>query len=199
MISDVKTIVSLLMKRPITEEIVMQVAQIPGYEHLEITDGNWVLDKEDDEMTTGEEHGWLEAILIMLIGGHVFANKLGRVYPGDVTFVLQGNATGIQQQREPDVSFVKQSNITPSQGFIYGAPDLAVEIVSPSQKEPQMLAKANEYFHYGTQVVWLVYPRQKTIEVHTPGKAIKYGLGDTIPGGDLLPGFSLSVSQVFES
>jgi len=159
MISDVKTIVSLLMKRPITEEIVMQVAQIPGYEHLEITDGNWVLDKEDDEMTTGEEHGWIEAI----------------------------------------VSFVKQSNITPSQGFIYGAPDLAVEIVSPSQKEPQMLAKANEYFHYGTQVVWLVYPRQKTIEVHTPGKAIKYGLGDTIPGGDLLPGFSLSVSQVFES
>jgi len=200
MIREVKTIVALLLKRPITEEIAMQVGQIPGYKKLEIADGNWILDsdKDDDDVTTGEEHGWIESILLILLGSHVIANKLGRVYPGDVTFVLQGDASDIRQQREPDVSFVKQENVTPSQGFIYGAPDLAVEIVSPSQSEAEMVAKAQDYFRFGTQVVWLVFPRQKTIQVHTPTNVHTYGMGEMIPGGELLPGFSLSVAQVFE-
>lgn len=199
MISQVKAIVSLLMKRPITEEIAMQVAEIPGYKKLEIVDGNWTLDEVDDDVTTGEEHGWIESLLIMLIGSYVLANKLGRVYPGDVAYVLRGDPLDIQRQREPDVSFVKQDRVTPSRGFIYGAPDLAIEIVSPTQDEPEMIDKANEYFRYGTEVVWLVYPRERLIDVRTPVSAIKYGMGDTISGGDLLPGFSLSVAQVFES
>lgn len=199
MISSVKAIVSLLMKRPITEEIARQVGEIPGYKTLEIVDGNWILDGEDDNVTTGEEHGWIESLIHFALMGHVLAHKLGRVYPGDVAYVLVGDPTGIQRQREPDVSFVKQANVTPSRGFIYGAPDLAVEIVSPSQDEAEMAAKAREYFQYGTQVVWLVFPSRKTIQVHTPAQVITYGMGEVIPGGDVLPGFSLSTAQVFET
>jgi Uma2 family endonuclease len=200
MLDEVRTIVNLLMKRPITEEIAMQVKAIPGYKHLEITNGQWVgFDDTEDEMTTGEEHGNIEALLIILMGGHVLSNKLGRVYPGDVTFVLDGQPDGIQISREPDVSFLSAANVTPSKGFIYGAPDLAVEIVSPSQDYDEMFKKSQEYFHAGTRQVWIVLPNLRQIDVLTPdGKVSKNGVSDTISGGNLLPGFTLNVADIFE-
>src|SRR5664279_48986 len=134
MIDEVRTMVNLLMKRPITEEIAMQVKAIPGYKHLEITDGQWVgFEDIEDEMTTGEEHGWIESLLLYFLTTYVLQHKAGRVYPGDVTYVLSGQPDGIDRSREPDVSFVASANVTPSKGFIYVAPDLVVEIVSPSQ------------------------------------------------------------------
>ncbi len=162
MLDEVRTIVNLLMKRPITEEIAMQVKAIPGYKHLEITNGQWVgFDDIEDEMTTGEEHGNIEALLIILMGGYVLSNKLGRVYPGDVTYVLDGQPNGIEISREPDVSFVSAANVMPSKGFIYIAPDLAVEIISPSQDYDEMAEKAQEYFNAGTKQVWIVIPSMR--------------------------------------
>ena len=200
-LSEVRTIVALLMKRPITEEIAMQVKAIPGYEHLEIVDSQWVgFEAAEDEMTTGEEHGWIESLLILFLAGFVITNKLGRIYPGDVTYVLDGQPSGIRILREPDVSFVAEANVTPSKGFIYAAPDLAVEIVSPSQDYPEMLVKAEEYFHAGTKQVWIVLPDLQQIDVLTPdGKVSKNGISDTINGGDLLPGFTLNVADIFQS
>ena len=200
MLDEVRTIVNLLMKRPITEEIAMQVKAIPGYKHLEISNGQWVgFDDIEDEMTTGEEHGWIETLLILLLGGFVMTNKLGRVYPGDVTYVLVGQPDGIERSREPDVSYVSAANVTPSKGFIYTAPDLAVEIVSPSRDYDEMLAKAQEYFDAGTKQVWIVLPNLRQIDVLTSGgKVKKYGVDDMISGGDLLPGFSLNVTDIFE-
>lgn len=201
MLDEVKSIVSLLMKRPITEAIAIQVKSIPGYEHLEIEAGEWIgFDATEDSMTTGEEHGWIEALLVHFLTGHVLAHKLGRVYPGDVTFVLEGQPDGLRRSREPDVSFVTASNVTPTSGFIYGAPDLAVEIISPSQSYDEIFTKVEEYFHAGAKQVWLVLPGQRRIEVHTPdGRVVKYGTSDVLVSGDLLPGFSLKVADIFET
>ena len=201
MLEEVRTIVNLLMKRPITEEIAMQVKAIPVYKHLEVTNGQWVgFEDIEDKMTTGEEHGWIEGLLIILLGGHVVAHGLGRIYPGDVTYVLGGQSDGIERSREPDVSFVAAANVTPSKGFIYGAPDLAVEIVSPSQNYDEMLVKAREYFDAGTKQVWIVLPALRQIDVLThDGKIRKYGVDDVIDGGDLLPGFSLNLADIFEA
>lgn len=196
----VRDIVRLLMKRPITEEIALEIKAVKGFEHLEIMGGDWVgLDKEWDEMTTGEEHGSIEFLLLFYIGGHVLAHQLGRVYPGDVTFVLDGEPGNIIESREADVGFVAESNVQSTQGFIFCAPDLAIEIVSPSQSEDEMRAKAKLYLRYGTKQSWVVIPDTRQIEVHLPDDAVKvYNMGDVIPGGDVLPGFTLKVDDVFK-
>lgn len=196
----ITSIDELLGIRPITEAMAIEVLTTPGYEHLEIINGEWVgIGQEGDEVTTGEEHGWIESLLIVLIGGFVLANKLGRVYPGDVTFVLEGTPDDIRLMREPDVAFVAQTNVVPTKGFIYRAPDLAIEIISPSQSYSEMTDKIDEYFHYGSKQVWLVLPDKKQVEVHFPDRRPeKYRVGQTISGGDLLPGFTLDVGSIFE-
>lgn len=201
MLQEVRAIVALLMKRPITEEIAMQVKSIPGYKHLEITNGEWVgLDKAEDDVTTGEERGWIEALLLHFFTGYVLQHKAGRVYPGDVTFVLNGERGDLRITREPDVAFVAEANVTPTRGFIYRAPDLAVEIISPSQDYDELIEKRDEYFQYGTKQVWIVLPNLKQIQVHLPdGSSRTYKIGQVIPGGDLLPGFTLDVSAIFET
>jgi Uma2 family endonuclease len=196
----VRTIVTLLMKRPISEETALAIKTIEGYKHLEVSDGEWVgIDQAQDEMTTGEEHGWIETLILHALMTYVLSRKAGRVYPGDVTFVLDGKPNDIRLMREPDVAFVAQANVTPTQGFIFRAPDLAVEIISPSQTYTEMTKRVEEYFRFGTKPVWLVLPDKKQIEVHLPNEKIeKYSVGQAVPGGDLLPGFGLEVATVFE-
>ncbi len=203
MISDVSVVrnaVSLLLKRPITEAIAMQVKAMNGFRHLTISDGEWDMDRlEGDIVTTGEQHGWTEALLLTMITNFVLRYKLGRVYPGDITFVLSGEDADIRVTREPDIAFVSKARVKSTPGFIYLAPDLAVEIISPSQSYQEMVAKAHEYFDYGTKQVWIVLPHDKLIDVYNPdGTFTRYGVADTISGGDLLPGFTLAVASIFE-
>jgi Uma2 family endonuclease len=145
---EVRHIVSLLMKRPITEAIATEVKSIEGYRHLEIENAEWIgLDLERDEMTTGEQHGWIETLILNAFTNYALLKRAGRVYPGDVTFVLDGEPEDIRKTREPDVAFVFMNNVAPTQGFIYRAPDLAVEIISPSQKYPDMVEKVRNIFN----------------------------------------------------
>ncbi len=195
----VREIVFLLMKRPITEEIAMQVEAIEGFEHLEIVDGEWV-GFEKDEYMAGEEHGWIETIIIHSLADWALKHKAGRVYSGDTDFVLDGSPNAIRKSRKPDVAFVKSSRIKPSKGYVYMAPDLAVEIISPTERPGAIRDKLNEYLEYGVKQVWQVFPDNQQIVVNFPdGSAKTYGIGDTISGGDLLPGFELTVATVFET
>ncbi|MEO1644498.1 MAG: Uma2 family endonuclease [Chloroflexota bacterium] len=197
-IAHAREVVTLLMKRPITEEIAMQIGDMDGFKNLEIANGEWIGFEQDDYMT-GEQHGWLESKILVALATHVLANKLGRVYPGDMDFVLSGNKETLEDKRQPDVSFVSTARLQKTSGYFYGAPDLAVEIVSPTQFRPEFVEKANLYMKYGTQIVWLVFPKKQTIEVHTPDAIpVVYKHDDTLLGGDLLPDFELSVKGIFE-
>lgn len=194
-----REIVTLLMKRPITEEIALQIGDIDGFKNLEITNGDWV-GFEQDEFMTGEEHGWLEAQLLIAIGNYVVTNKLGRVYPGDMDFVLSGNKETLKDKKQPDIAFVTTERLQKTSGYFYGAPDLAIEIVSPTQYRPKSVEKANMYMGYGTRQVWLVFPKKQEIEIHTPNEIPTiYKIGDTIVGGDLLPEFELDLKTIFEN
>jgi Uma2 family endonuclease len=198
-LQDVKTVVSLMMKRPITEDIALQIGEMDDFKNLEIVGGEWVGLETQEEAMTGEKDGRIEGLLIIWIGGYVLQNQLGYVYPGDTDFVLDGTPGDIRLKRQPDVSFVAGERAKSTSGYYYLSPDLAVEIVSPSQFRPEMLAKVSEYLRYGSKQVWLVFPEQKQIEVHYPDRAPDiYNSGDTIPGGDLLPDFELDVTKVFE-
>ena len=196
--TEVGKIVALLMKRPITEEIAMEVEATEGFEHLEIEDGAWV-GFDEDEYMAGEEHGWIEVLLINALSNWVLANRTGRLYSGDTDFVLIGIPKNIQLKRRPDIAFVSSSNVRPSKGYYYGAPDLAIEIISPTERPNKIRKKLREYLDNGVQQVWQVFPDDQEIAVNYPGGTTRtYRKGDTISGGELLPGFMLDVATIFE-
>jgi len=130
-----------------------------------------------------------------------------------VTFVRQHDLgrvvveTGYRLERQPDtvrgpdVSFVTRERLPQGglpRAFFMGAPDLAVEIVSPSDSAGDLETKVAEYLVSGTRSVWVVYPDSRRVQVHHPGGAAQtYGEDSTIEEPELLPGFSLSLNEIF--
>jgi Uma2 family endonuclease len=85
----------------------------------------------------------------------------------------------------------------PREGFNPIPPDLAVEVISPSDSYSDVSRKVQRYLRHGTALVWVVDPETQTVMVHTPTSAKPFGLEDTLDGGDVLPGFKLAVRDIF--
>jgi Uma2 family endonuclease len=78
------------------------------------------------------------------------------------------------------------------------APDLAVEVVSPSDRAAEVLTKVAEYLEAGTRLAWVVYPQTQKIVVYRPSADVQMlSVGDTLEGGDVVPGFACPVAEVF--
>lgn len=150
------------------------------------------------EMTPpGGTHGRLASEIAWLIKNFVKSKQLG------VVLVESGFrlATNPDTVHGPDVSFLSAEKI-PSDGlpdgYIPGAPDLAVEIVSPSDTASIIQDKVQDYLAYGTQLVWVVYPRQRLVIVHHPdGTARTLQQTDTLGGETVIPDFSCQVADIF--
>jgi Uma2 family endonuclease len=85
------------------------------------------------------------------------------------------------------------------EGFWTVAPDLAVEVVSPSETADEVREKVRDFLGAGVPLVWTIYPRTHEVIVHTPdGLARTYGEADTLVFPDTLPGFSCLVAELFE-
>lgn len=149
-------------------------------------------------MAAGAEHGVIEIRLITVLTDHVERNELGLVFPGDTGFKLESDPDTV---RAPDVAFVRAGRIPPTgvpKGFWEGAPDLAVEILSPTNTAAQIREKLAEYLSLGSTQVWVVDPRRKTVTIHQRDVAPRVlNEGDEIDGGDLLPGFRYPVARLF--
>lgn len=160
----------------------------------EVVDGRWV---EEDKMTD-RRHSEIEIKLTLLVGPHVYGKGLGKIYSGDFTFVLKGTKEKIEVMRRPDLSFVAAARLDDNvDDYHYLAPDLAVEIVSKSERRGKIEAKVKDYLQYGTRQVWVIYPKKGQIVVHlADGTTHSYGLEDRLPGGDVLPGFEAKVADI---
>lgn len=103
--------------------------------------------------------------------------------------------------RGPDVYYIapeRASGVSIPEAFWNTAPDLAVEIVSPSDKVGDVREKVRDYLAAGTPLVWVVYPRTREVVVHTPdGLARTYGVSDVLEGFEALPGFRCAVADLF--
>ena len=103
--------------------------------------------------------------------------------------------------RGPDVSFNMQSRDSregPITGFASGSPDITVEVVSPSNTETEMERKVEDYLAAGSQRVWIAYPATRRVSVHrADGSFSTYTGNDVITDEELLPGFSLKLSDIF--
>ena len=119
------------------------------------------------------EHGEVLAILTVRIGHYVLEKSLGRVATGDAGFILERNPDGRDTVRGVDLAFIGKSKAPaplPSTLLEY-APDLAVEVISPSNKVADMHRKIRQLLAAGTALVWIVHPETRTVEVHTQSPA----------------------------
>jgi Uma2 family endonuclease len=103
--------------------------------------------------------------------------------------------------RAPDIYYVRAARLPPTgipEGFWELAPDLAVEVVSPSESAEEIREKVRDYLLAGTALMWVIYPRSQEVIVHTPdGLARTYGSADVLENFAELPGFACAVASLF--
>ncbi len=154
-----------------------------------------LVDGEAKEVPAGHKHDVIGANLIVRIAS--YARGRGYLAGSQAGFrMITGNI------RSPDVAFTLKERLPegkPSEGFEEGAPDLAIEIVSPNEDKTDLLRKIGEYFASGAKQVWLLFPETQTVKVYTdPFEMRTLHADDEITGGELLPGFRCLVRELFE-
>lgn len=144
----------------------------------------------------GGEHGRIAATLTCQLGSHVRSRGLGRIYAAETGFLLARDPDTV---RAPDVAFTRaERGPPPPRGFVPGAPDLVVEVVSPDDRPGYVREKIAEWLEAGAAAVWVVDPDARTVTAHAPARSpCVLGEADTLDGGDLLPGLALAVRDVF--
>lgn len=141
-----------------------------------------------------EEHGYIAGIFVTRLNNHVLPRRLGIV----AVETRYRKPQDTRNSRMPDVSFRVGHGPLVREGAVPRMPDLAIEIQSPDDPIKAMREKAAYYLANGTQLVWLVFTRRRYLEVYRPGAEMEVLFGsDVLDGGDLLPGFSLPVAEIF--
>ncbi|CUU03203.1 Endonuclease, Uma2 family (restriction endonuclease fold) [Armatimonadetes bacterium GBS] len=146
------------------------------------------------QVPTGGRHGELGAGLTARLWNHV--RRWAKVYDSSTGFRM--NSGNI---RSPDVSVLRKERLEGGKSpedFINGAPDLAVEIVSPSERPAEIYAKLGEYFESGAQEVWLIFPERKQVHRYTPSLQVQVLNENEVLTTPLLPDFELSLRELFE-
>jgi len=141
-------------------------------------------------------HNRIAARLFRALDRYLEAHPVGEVFNPDNLFVLGPNI-----KRAPDVSFLRAERakqIDPN-ADIPGAPDLAIEVLSPTDTMLAMRRKIRQYFAAGAQCVWIVYPETREVEVWKQPSQPQTLLQETdvLEAPDLLPGFTLRVGALF--
>jgi Uma2 family endonuclease len=142
-------------------------------------------------------HGIVCAHLLIFLGGFVQQRKLGETFDSSTAFRLTGEVL-----LSPDISFVSKARlkkvlIAPDK-FLRGAPDLAVEVLSPSDRMREIHRKLDLYFEHGTRVVWIANWRLEQVHIYHPdGIEALTQPNDILMGGEVVPGFRCRLSQIF--
>jgi Uma2 family endonuclease len=126
----------------------------------------------------------------------VRTNKLGWVFPPETGIVLFDDRATV---RSPDAAFVRRDRLPGfTDHFVPLAPDLAVEVLSPSHRMLDAMSKVTMYLQAGVRIVWLVDPTSQTVTIFRPDAAPRtLGEGDVLDGGEVTPGFSVPVAEIF--
>lgn len=160
----------------------------------EIVDGELI-----DMGNSGALHGYICSLLLAALTSYVLPQKLGVILDSSTTFKMKNG-----DRRSPDISFFAKERLQgmtelPT-GFLEGAPDLAVEILSPGNTVGEMHGKLVEYFENGTRLAWIVHPSEHYVLVYRsaqePDRLLKSA--DFLDGEEVVPGFTLPVTDLFQ-
>jgi Uma2 family endonuclease len=145
----------------------------------------------------GFDHGRFASRINAALENHVARRGLGVVTTAEAGFQLARDPDTV---RAPDVAFVRAERIPSGgvKGFFPGAPDLAVEVVSPGDRAGEVATKAQDWLRAGCSMVWVVDPGNRTLAVYsTRNEIVVLTADDILLGGEVLPEFSLPVAGIF--
>jgi Uma2 family endonuclease len=146
---------------------------------------------------SGFRHAAIAAEITALLRTFVKEWGLGIVTTAEGGFHIARDPDTV---RAPDVGFVRADRacgeLTP--GFFQGPPDLAVEVVSPSNRPSEVLAKVQDWLAAGCRTVWLVDPAKRTVSVYDEQSEVAtLSVSDELTGGEVVPGFCIPVADIF--
>jgi Uma2 family endonuclease len=145
----------------------------------------------------GSRHGAIAAEVAAILRDFVKPRGLGIVLGAETGFRIAQNPDTV---RAPDAAFLCAHRIGAELpfGFFPGAPDLAVEVLSPDDRASEVIAKVEDWLAAGCRSVWVVDPKTRTVAVHHPDRqAAVLKSADTLTDADVLPGFTTAVAEIF--
>lgn len=146
----------------------------------------------------GSEHGAIIVNITFLLVQHIKAHKLGVAFGAETGFKIASNPDTV---RAPDFAFVGHDKIPESgitKKFWPGAPDLAVEVVSPGDTFDEVSEKVADWLAAGTGAVWIVNPKLRNVTIYRALTDVStFSENDVIEGQDVVPGFRCEVSEIF--
>ena len=159
---------------------------------IELTRGRLVR-----EPGPGFPHATVQALLVTALTNHARATGAGRIADNG-SFILDAEPGTV---RVPDIAFVVKDRAP--RGYSAAlprlAPDLVVEILSPSNRAGDVQERLRDYFDAGVRLIWVVDPRRRTAAVYRRGASAELlGPAGILDGGDVLPGFRLPIADLFE-
>ena len=145
-------------------------------------------------------HGVVAIAIGSLLNDFVRKHGRGLATAAETGFILARNPDSV---RAADAAFIAKERLpaggVPEEGYWPLAPDLAVEVVSPNDRPDDVQEKAQEYLAAGTRMVWVIYPKTRSVMVYRSLRDIKIlRAEDTLSGEDVLPGFEHKVNEIFE-
>jgi Uma2 family endonuclease len=145
------------------------------------------------------EHGEIAVALASELRGFVRPRRLGRVAGTDIGIVLECNPDTV---REPDVAYFSAERLLLDvrvSGYVDVAPDILAEIISPRDRPAEVNSKTRMWLSYGVAIVWEIHPLEHEIMVHRSGMpTVTLTENDTLDGGEVLPGFTCPVREIFD-
>ena len=171
-----------------------QLLRNPGLGRCELVRGELIL------MTpAGFEHGRIVVNVTAPLADFVKRSQLGIVTGAETGFQIAHDPDTV---RAPDVGVVRADRVpaTPTTGFFQGAPDLAVDVLSPNDRASEVLAKVQDWLGAGCRAVWVVDPGTRTVSVYRSGNTLAVlREADELTEDEIVPGFRLSVAEIFAS
>ena len=146
----------------------------------------------------GYRHGAAAGQLLLAIGMHAKTHHLGIILAAETGFTLFRNPDTV---RAPDVAFISTKRLPAEvpRGYAEFAPDLVVEVLSPSDRAGYVLAKVGDWLNAGAALVWIVDPVRRNARVYrADGSEAILGPDDSLDGEDVLPGFSVTVAAMID-
>ena len=146
---------------------------------------------------------WRRGVIVgnlhWLLQAHIDTHRLGRGFGAGTGFLIERNPDTV---RAPDLAFIHKDHLPstdPDDAFWLGAPDLAVEVMSPGDSRTEVAEKVEAWLAAGTMMVWVIDAKLRTVAVHRPtGNVRTQNETDEIDAGELLPGFRMPVATIFE-
>ncbi len=166
--------------------------------HSEGVKGELIMGVLHKKVSNGLEHGEIAMNWGILLGSFVKPRRLGRVFRSDTGVQLEHDPDTV---REPDVAFISAERMpldVRERRYAQVVPDLVVEIISPNDRPLPVFDKAQMWLRHGARLVWITDPEARTITaLPQSGPARTYTEDDTLDGGDVLPGFTCAVQDIF--